>query len=83
MIKVRKSTNAVQQFVKTLTKEQVRQIIHDYDVMSVEGYIGECELRTQAKTLMKQLCNDSMVIMWMESLYKECLAAIYYGELND
>lgn len=79
MKKERKATNAVSVFVNKLNKEQIEQIIHDYDVLSVDGSIGGCELRRQAEALMNELHATNMVVMWMESVYREALAYMYYN----
>ena len=79
MKKERKAKSAVTMFVDKLSKEQIERIIHDYDVQSVEGSIGDCELRRQAVTIMKELHADGMVVLWMETVYREALAYMYYN----
>ena len=76
----RKSSNAAYEFVLTLTREQRDQIISDYDLFSLDGSIGDCELRRQTEALLNNVGCTTFTTMWFDILCKECFAASYYGE---
>ena len=61
-------TTITEKLICSLTDAQRLQIIYDHDAFERNGFIGDCELRTQAEHLMKLFNDSSHIVMWMERL---------------
>ncbi len=56
-------------FVETLSDDVLHQMIADHEIFSIQGFIGECELRNQAEKFLYQFgIPDTNIVLWMDRL---------------
>lgn len=56
-------------FVETLSDAVLYQMIADHEIFSIQGFIGECELRNQAEKFLYQFgIPDTNIVLWMDRL---------------
>jgi hypothetical protein len=71
----------VQNFVKLLSTDTLKQIGKDWDEYSLVGSIGDCTLRKLATEQMK-LVDSSNVTWWMRDLAFEAYRELYMRSIN-
>lgn len=68
----------ITEFVESLTDEQRRQIVADYDQFEQEGAIGDCVMRTCATQMLDAHgIGRERFVMWMRDLTFEVLRHFY------
>lgn len=56
-------------FVETLSDDILHQMIADHEIFSIQGFIGDCELRNQAEKFLYQFgIPDTNIVLWMDRL---------------
>lgn len=56
-------------FVESLSDDVLRQMIADHEIYSIQGFIGDCELRNQTEIFLHQYgIQDTNFVMWMDRL---------------
>jgi hypothetical protein len=70
---------SAKEFVESLTDQEKRQIVAEYDQFEKEGFIGESFLRTKGMELADLLGDKGggYITMWMRELYVHCLRYFY------
>lgn len=56
-------------FVESLSDDILHQMIADHEIFSIQGFIGDCELRNQAEKFLYQFgIPDTNIVLWMDRL---------------
>lgn len=69
--------------IQTLTKQNLQQLIEDYEQFERDGAIGDCYLRSTAKEFAESLGIQVSGVLWMDRVAFEAYRELYNRLLND
>jgi len=69
--------------IQALTKQNLQQLIEDYEKFERDGAIGDCYLRSTAKEFAESLGIQVSGVLWMDRVAFEAYRELFYRVLQD
>ncbi len=69
--------------IQALTKQNLQQLIEDYEKFERDGAIGDCYLRSTAKEFAESLGIQVSGVLWMDRVAFEAYRELYHRVLQD